>query len=805
MKLIECYIENFGKLTDFKYSFSPGLNTIKQDNGYGKTTLTMFIKAMLYGLDDTRRARLESNDRKHYLPWNGGRCAGSLIFETDEKKYRIERCFMPRASEDTFMLYDVKTGKPSEDFSSNVGEELFGIDQDGFLRTVFLSEINLSGKNENKSISAKLSDLVGCDGDIGVMDEALELLENQRKIYRKRGGTGEIGDIKKRVGELERRIHELERMEEDFLLEEKELASIKASLAALYEKRRESEEKNRLLNIERLKKNYEKQYLGMKAAVNEEEEKLNSLSGFFKNGVPTQTEVEKAREMASSAKVTLSEITQSAGGELSELEDFFACGATEEEIKNASELSALEARLRADAERAKRDAQERAERADKLPSCSPGDLDSLTKEIILSKKVNRNWQILIPLGILTAVLLVGIFLLAVGIKGYKAEKSSLTLERARERAFALLGDSSLLRISNKDELLERLYAERALSLGALQLREECNMLLESSAALAEKADRILSEMYEFIAKFPLTDAKTPSDAISDIARRHAIYKALLDSRAAADKRREEQILDAKSKERAAFEFISRFPTLSERPYDEVAARLLEYNSLLRSLERMRASLSEFAAEHKIDTGALEANVIETLPQVIDTEELEAKILDFERAGALSERRLKALSDELDEKDGLCAERDELIAREKEYEARLSVILKTVSFLEEAKDNLTSRYLSGTKAAFDKYVSAMGLESGEDFTMDTSFTVMKNERGTLRQTEAYSRGTRELYALSARLALVDSLYEMESPFIILDDPFAYFDDEKLSRALSVIKEASKDRQIIYLTCSGSRKI
>ena len=35
------------------------------------------------------------------------------------------------------------------------------IDADGFERTVFLSERNLSVKNENKTVSAKLSNLVG--------------------------------------------------------------------------------------------------------------------------------------------------------------------------------------------------------------------------------------------------------------------------------------------------------------------------------------------------------------------------------------------------------------------------------------------------------------------------------------------------------------------------------------------------------------------------------------------------------------------------------------------------------------------
>ena len=67
MKLVELYIENFGKISEYKHTFSDGLNIIKEDNGYGKTTITVFIKAMLFGLGDTRKTKLELNERKHYI------------------------------------------------------------------------------------------------------------------------------------------------------------------------------------------------------------------------------------------------------------------------------------------------------------------------------------------------------------------------------------------------------------------------------------------------------------------------------------------------------------------------------------------------------------------------------------------------------------------------------------------------------------------------------------------------------------------------------------------------------------------
>ena len=53
MKLLECHVDNFGKLSNFDYQFSDGLTVIQEPNGFGKSTLAAFIKAMLYGLQFT--------------------------------------------------------------------------------------------------------------------------------------------------------------------------------------------------------------------------------------------------------------------------------------------------------------------------------------------------------------------------------------------------------------------------------------------------------------------------------------------------------------------------------------------------------------------------------------------------------------------------------------------------------------------------------------------------------------------------------------------------------------------------------
>jgi len=53
-----------------------------------------------------------------------------------------------------------------------------------------------------------------------------------------------------------------------------------------------------------------------------------------------------------------------------------------------------------------------------------------------------------------------------------------------------------------------------------------------------------------------------------------------------------------------------------------------------------------------------------------------------------------------------------------------------------------------------------------------------------------------------LALVDVMFEIEHPFIIMDDAFINLDEKKRSGAYELITDISKEHQIIYFTCSKS---
>ena len=93
MKLLKCHVDNFGKLSNYDYEFTGGLNTIQEPNGFGKSTLAAFIKAMFYGFTNDRKQSIIENERKKYSPWQGGSYGGYLEFEFEGINYRVKRTF----------------------------------------------------------------------------------------------------------------------------------------------------------------------------------------------------------------------------------------------------------------------------------------------------------------------------------------------------------------------------------------------------------------------------------------------------------------------------------------------------------------------------------------------------------------------------------------------------------------------------------------------------------------------------------------------------------------------------------------
>ncbi len=306
MVIRELFIAAFGRLENERFCFDSSLNCIIKKNGYGKTTLLTFIKAMLYGLEDGKRSVTE-NERKRYLPWRGGNASGYMTVELDSGTFRIERSFGKRSSEDTFKVYDLSTGRLTDRFSERIGEDILEIDKDGFERTVFLSEKLLSGKIENDTVSGKLGGLVGVRYDIGEYENAVELIDESRKRYIKRGGGGEIAEIKAEIFEQESRLKALSEKSAVYNDNASKIEKIRRSLKELEAERAELHRLKEKKDADaRLSAEIER-FAALKSELTLKEERLKKIDARLGENPPTIDEVLRQRSLLLEGEASRSE------------------------------------------------------------------------------------------------------------------------------------------------------------------------------------------------------------------------------------------------------------------------------------------------------------------------------------------------------------------------------------------------------------------------------------------------------------------------------------------------------------------
>ena len=249
-----CHITQFGKWKDADFSFSPGKNSFLWDNGYGKTSFIYFFKLMFYGVSGDRKQDLEENERKHYMPFQGASFGGRIIFRIGEKRYRLERSFGLKKSEDSFRLFDEDSGKESKDYSENIGEELFSLDAESFQRVCMISHEDLHF-SMNSRMHAKLGNVAEDQEDMKKFQQVQTILKDGINALSPNRRTGNIFKLKMQEEELSSGLYGKEALENAVLSIEKEVLS-------LTEKEAERKEEGKALEEELSQRISEKDSLG---------------------------------------------------------------------------------------------------------------------------------------------------------------------------------------------------------------------------------------------------------------------------------------------------------------------------------------------------------------------------------------------------------------------------------------------------------------------------------------------------------------------------------------------------------------
>ena len=308
MKLIKCYVENFGKLSNFTYNFKDGLNIIKEQNGFGKTTFAVFIKSMFYGMDAGKNTKIEKSERKKYYPWQGGNYGGNIEFEVDGNKYKIERFFGKKPAEDTFKLYDLATNLESKDFTENIGEEIFKINKEGYERSTYIPQGQIQIEMED-SINAKLGNVLESDNDVNSSEQAIIAINNAKKLYKKERGKGGLIDEKKeKLNQLER---ELEKRQSDFeilKIQEEKLNKLNNNIKEQGKLRDQSQQ----MLSEKMEQGRKvaklETYKTILTKYNKSQENIDELTEFFANDIPSDDLIKNLTEKNFELEITKNQL-----------------------------------------------------------------------------------------------------------------------------------------------------------------------------------------------------------------------------------------------------------------------------------------------------------------------------------------------------------------------------------------------------------------------------------------------------------------------------------------------------------------
>lgn len=180
---------------------------------------------------------------------------------------------------------------------------------------------------------------------------------------------------------------------------------------------------------------------------------------------------------------------------------------------------------------------------------------------------------------------------------------------------------------------------------------------------------------------------------------------------------------------------------------------------------------------------------------------------------INEGKIKLNTLEIEEK-GISSQLEELITLQEEHE-NLSEQLKEIEqknyeinlakeFLEKAyekmKINITPKFTENLSQTIknitnDKY-SKVNIN-------DENGLIIEMQNGEYVSAEKLSIGTIDQLYLSLRMSMVEEISKEKMP-IILDEAFAYYDDERLENILKYLIERFNNHQLIIFTCTNREK-
>ena len=207
------------------------------------------------------------------------------------------------------------------------------------------------------------------------------------------------------------------------------------------------------------------------------------------------------------------------------------------------------------------------------------------------------------------------------------------------------------------------------------------------------------------------------------------------------------------------------------------------------------------------------NLIESskLNELLDLENIDFELRNLQEE--LNNKNIELHKLELDQKniepklDNLSKIEEELVNNKE----KMSTLQKNNLSFMLAKQVLENAYINMKNSVTPKFTEELSknisnITNGKYNNIrfnDEEGLIVEIENGDYIPASKLSVGTIDQLYLSLRLSMIEDLSKESMP-IILDETFAYFDDERLENVLKYIDDKFKNHQVILLTCTKREK-
>lgn len=756
MKLISLYIENFGGLSRYQLEFEAGITSVAEPNGFGKTTLAEFIRAMFYGFPRKSKT-LEKSRRQKYAPWNGGQYGGNLVFSHQGRRYRVERWFGTNPRGDTFELIDLETGRKSTRFGEELGLELFGLDADSFERSTYLPQSEPDEMSTTASIVSKLSDLVENGTEAGNYDKAIALLRAERSaLVPYRGSGGAVAETAQYITQLQLQLDTAYSCQEQLRAAQEEAALAQADAQRAQKQLAVIREGYQLAARQETDRQHQLQYAELCRRRNVIQEKISFYRKKYPLGLPQE-------EALLSAELAAVHVKQD--GEIAAAERI----PTAEQLEHCRSICAQFAAQQERAGHLQRRIMEIMQAETVYPDARSG-FPAVAAAAMLCGGV------MIVAGAALVLLLEWIYGLAVFAAGVLAILCAIVLLCVRRRKHRL--------------------AQRERNMHQQQIRST----LSDLRAQADQANRMAAKSAEeacgFFAQFDMEPVPSQYPA----ALLELEQRLLRSTRYRAELAQSEQTL------RLFFDSLGIEP---ERNVSALLQQLREDMHDLRTANILSGELAEQIAAMEASCGGILTGDSAAAVDIQDLQHQEQQLRDTIAAATTRMLRAQQRTQHLQEQvlviPQLLAELENKQKKQAEDREKVQILDATMAYLMQARENLAKAYMGAIRSRFGHYLSMLQEDNGESYLIDTELRIRLERNGSARELAYFSAGQTDLVLLCMRLALVDALFGDREMFLVLDDPFINLDDAHMEKARKLLRKLSGNHQILYLTCHSSRTV